>query len=191
MCAVIDLCAAPGGKTAQLAAAGARVVAVDKSKRRLQLLQDNMNRLKLQVETVESDILKWRPAAVPDIILLDAPCSATGTLRRHPEVVWHRSREDIAELAGLQRKMLNRASNWLKPGGLLLYCVCSLQLEEGEEQIAKFLAVREEFTVRRVSGIPVEFINRQGAVRTTPAHMREAGGMDGFYAILLEKGVDK
>lgn len=184
---VYDLCAAPGGKTAQLAAKGATVTAVDKSKRRLEILQSNMERLKLAVEMVESDILRWRPSVIPDIVLLDAPCSATGTLRRHPEVVWHRSRDDIAELADLQRKMLNRASNLIKKGGRILYCVCSLQPEEGEEQIEKFLSVRAEFSLVPASGVPAEFINRQGALRTTPAHLQAQGGMDGFYAAVLEK----
>jgi 16S rRNA (cytosine967-C5)-methyltransferase len=184
---VLELCAAPGGKTAQLASRGATVTAVDKSARRLQVLQENMGRLKLQVECVEADILRWKPAVAPDIVLLDAPCSATGTLRRHPEVVWHRRQEDIAELAALQKKMLNRAARWLKEGGRLLYCVCSLQPEEGEAQAEHFLKGHADFSVLPVSGIPGEFINAQGALRTTPAHWESRGGMDGFYAVLLEK----
>lgn len=184
---IFDLCAAPGGKTAQLAAAGAKIMAVDKSKRRLGILQANIERLKLQAELVESDILKWRPQITPDIILLDAPCSATGTLRRHPEVVWHRRKEDIADLANLQRKMLSRASNLLKKGGRLLYCVCSLQPEEGEEQIERFLSSHPDFVIVPASDVPVEFINRQGALRTTPVHLQMHGGMDGFYAVVMEK----
>ncbi len=185
---VLDLCAAPGGKTAQLAAAGAKVIAVDQSKRRLQIVKANMERLHLQAELIESDILRWRPDQAPDIILLDAPCSATGTLRRHPEVVWHRRKEDIAELADIQKKMLNRTSGWLQKGGKLLYCVCSLQPEEGEEQIEKFLKTHPEFSIRHAAGVPAPFVNKQGMLRTTPALWPEYGGMDGFYAVLLEKG---
>lgn len=184
---VFDLCAAPGGKTAQIAAAGAKVVAVDQSKRRLQVLQANMGRLNFHVDVVESDILKWKPEVVPDIILLDAPCSATGTLRRHPEVLWHKKQEDVSELAVLQKRMLNRVSGWLEKGGKLVYCVCSLQPEEGEMQIENFLSAHKDFVIKPVSGIPSEFINSQGALRTLPAHFAGIGGIDGFYAVVLER----
>ena len=184
---VFDLCAAPGGKTAQLAAAGANVVAVDQSKRRLQILQANLQRLQLQAEIVESDMLKWKPSSIPDVVLLDASCSATGTLRRHPEVLWHRQPEDVAELTLLQRKMLNRASNWLEAGGKLIYCVCSLQTEEGEQQIEQFLDTHKDFSLKPVSGVPSEFITKQGALRTLPSHFGDIGGLDGFYAAVLER----
>lgn len=184
---VLDLCAAPGGKTAQLAAAGAYVIAVDQSKRRLQILESNLQRLSLKAELVESDILRWKPGFAPDIVLLDAPCSATGTLRRHPEVVWHKKKEDIAELAVLQKKMLNRASGWLGKGGKLLYCVCSLQPEEGEMQIETFLSSHPGFSLKPISGMPSELVNKQGALRTLPSHFQEHGGMDGFYAAIVEK----
>jgi 16S rRNA (cytosine967-C5)-methyltransferase len=183
---VFDLCAAPGGKTAQLAAAGAHVVAVDKSKRRLEILSANMQRLGLQVEMVESDILKWKPPRTPDIVLLDAPCSATGTLRRHPEVVWSRTQEDVLELAALQKKLLNRAAGWLKKDGKLLYCVCSLQPEEGEAQAEHFISTHPEFAPvpaapKRDLQPPI-YTSENGAIRTHPALMAGAGGMDGFYA---------
>lgn len=184
---VFDICAAPGGKTAQLAVAGAKVIAVDQSRRRLQILQSNMDRLKLDVQAVESDMLRWRTEIKPDIVLLDAPCSATGTLRRHPEVIWHKKKEDIAELAALQKRMLNRAANWLGAGGKLLYCVCSLQPEEGEEQIENFLSTHPNFSIIKAFGIPAEFINKQGALRTLPSYLADSGGMDGFYAVVLEK----
>ncbi|HEU5047213.1 MAG TPA: transcription antitermination factor NusB [Rickettsiales bacterium] len=184
---VLDLCAAPGGKTAQLAAAGAQVLAVDQSKRRLQLLQENMQRLKLEVEIAESDILRWKPPFTPDAILLDAPCSATGTLRRHPEAAWHKKPEDVTELMGIQRKMLNRVSGWLGKGGRLVYCVCSLQPEEGERQIEHFLSTHPDFRLVPATGVPAECVNEQGMVRTLPSFWADSGGMDGFFAALLEK----
>lgn len=184
---VFDLCAAPGGKTAQFAAAGAKVIAVDQSKRRLQLLQSNMERLKLHAELIESDILKWKPEAVPDVILLDAPCSATGTLRRHPEVLWHKKKEDVAELALLQKRMLNRVSGWLEKGGKLIYCVCSLQPEEGEQQIESFLSAHPDFVIKPILSVPAEFVNAQGALRTLPSQFADIGGLDGFYAVVLER----
>ena len=183
---VFDLCAAPGGKTAQLAAAGAHVVAVDKSKRRLQILASNMQRLGLKVETVESDILKWKPHITPDIVLLDAPCSATGTVRRHPEVLWGRTKEDITELTALQKKLLNRAASWLKEGGKLLYCVCSLQSEEGEDQAADFAYHHGEFApvphAQKWEAESLKHFIKKGAIRTHPALLAGLGGMDGFYA---------
>jgi 16S rRNA (cytosine967-C5)-methyltransferase len=187
---ILDLCAAPGGKTAQLAANGAQVIVLDKSKRRLQLLQSNMERLQLDVQMIEGDILKWKPTIEPDAILLDAPCSATGTLRRHPEMVWHKKKEDIEELVILQKTMLNRVVRWLKPGGLLVYCVCSLQPQEGEEQIANFLESHPEFISLDVSGWNkniIPFIGKNHAIRTHPGVLAPFGGMDGFYAICLQR----
>ncbi len=159
---VLDLCAAPGGKTAQLLAAGAQVTSVDKSARRIALLRDNLARLHFTAETVEADILKFRPDQDFDAILLDAPCSATGTLRRHPEVAWHKTAADVAELASLQRRLLTRVAGWLKPGGRLLYCVCSLQPEEGELQAQAFASQFPHFSPEPV-------------------------GMDGFYAICWQR----
>jgi 16S rRNA (cytosine967-C5)-methyltransferase len=188
---VLDLCAAPGGKSAQLGAAGARVVAVDQSKRRLELLSANMQRLALSVDTVEADILRWKPEFTPDAILLDAPCSATGTLRRHPEVAWLRTQGDVSELAGIQKRLLRRVAGWLGAGGKMVYCVCSLQKEEGEEQTEAFLREHPDFKVvtppQNWKGAAYGVIDALGALRTHPACLPEAGGMDGFYAICYQR----
>lgn len=188
---VIDLCAAPGGKTAQLATAGAKVSAVDRSKERIAMLKTNVHRLKLQAEYVTSDASKWLPAFAPDAILLDAPCSATGTLRRHPDVAWHRKPEDIKRLTETQAQLLRHALNILKDGGMLVYSVCSLQPEEGEEQITAILAERKDITLVPVKpetlGGMAECITKRGEVRTLPMHLPELDGMDGFYAAVLVK----
>jgi len=188
---VIDLCAAPGGKTAQLATAGARVSAVDRSKERIAMLKTNVHRLKLQAEYVTSDASKWLPAFAPDAILLDAPCSATGTLRRHPDVAWHRKPEEIKRLTETQAQLLRHALNILKDGGMLVYSVCSLQPEEGEEQITAILAERKDISLVPVKpeilGGMAECITGRGEVRTLPMHLPELDGMDGFYAAVLVK----
>ncbi len=188
---VIDLCAAPGGKTAQLAAAGAHVSAVDMSKERIAMLKTNVHRLKLQAEYVTTDASKWMPAFAPDAILLDAPCSATGTLRRHPDVAWHRREEDITRLIETQKKLLHHAFDMLKPGGTLVYSVCSLQPEEGEDQITNLLKERKDVALKPVDasvlGGMKECITKRGEVRTLPCHLAEHDGMDGFYAAVLTK----
>jgi len=188
---VIDLCAAPGGKTAQLAAGGAKVSAVDMSKERIAMLKTNVHRLKLQADYVTTDASKWLPSFAPDAILLDAPCSATGTLRRHPDVAWNRKPEDIGRLVVTQAKMLRHAFDMLKPGGTLVYSVCSLQPEESEQQITALLADRKEATLVRVNpdvlGSLNECITARGEVRTLPCHLAELDGMDGFYAAILTK----
>ena len=184
---VFDVCAAPGGKTAQLVHAGADVIAIDKSKRRLEILAANFARLALKVRSIESDILKWHPSLTPDIILLDAPCSATGTFRRHPEVLYHRSQADIVELVALQQKMLQRCAGWLEKNGLLVYCVCSLQPEEGEMQIAAFIKQNPEFAIKKVTGTLAVFADGQGALRIHSQSCNLEGGIDGFYVVLLEK----
>ncbi len=188
---VIDLCAAPGGKTAQLASAGAKVSAVDMSKERIAMLKTNVHRLKLQAEYVITDASKWMPAFAPDAILLDAPCSATGTLRRHPDVAWLRREEDITRLIETQKKLLNHAFDMLKPGGILVYSTCSLQPEEGENQITELLKERKDATLRPVDpailGGMKECITARGEVRTLPCHLAELDGMDGFYAAVLTK----
>ncbi len=136
---VADLCAAPGGKTAQLAAAGAHVVAIDRAPARLKRLQDNLARLKLEAETVCADVAEW--SAEPfDAVLLDAPCSSTGTIRRHPDVPWLKRAEDMTALAGVQRRLIERALALTKPGGTLIYCTCSLEAEENEVVVAELLA---------------------------------------------------
>jgi 16S rRNA (cytosine967-C5)-methyltransferase len=188
---VIDLCAAPGGKTAQLAAGGAKVSAVDMSKERIAMLKTNVHRLKLQADYVTTDASKWLPTITPDAILLDAPCSATGTLRRHPDVAWHRKPEDIRRLTETQAKMLRHAFDMLKPGGTLVYSVCSLQPEEGEQQISAMLVDRPEAQLVPVDpailGGLKECITARGEVRTLPCHLAELDGMDGFYAAVLTK----
>lgn len=188
---VIDLCAAPGGKTAQLAAAGARVTAVDRSAPRLKRLTANLQRLQLEAQSVVGDATGWQPAAPADALLLDAPCSATGTIRRHPDVQRLKTDEDVQRLAGLQHRLLGRAVAMVRPGGLLVYCVCSLQPEEGEAQIERLL--RERSDVERVPvaasevGGLAELVTEQGDVRTTPGDLAGQGSMDGFFAARLRR----
>ena len=164
----LDLCAAPGGKTMQLAAAGWRVTALDVSESRLARLSENLARTGLEAEVVTADVMTWRPPASVDAILLDAPCSATGIFRRHPDVL-HRVRPAaIAGLADTQKAMLRRAADWLKAGGSLVYSVCSLEPEEGEAVAEAFLAARPDFT-------------REEARRILPGELAEQGGTDSFY----------
>jgi 16S rRNA (cytosine967-C5)-methyltransferase len=188
---VIDLCAAPGGKTAQLAAAGAKVTAVDRSAPRLQRLAANLQRLQLAAETVVGDATGWQPAAPADALLLDAPCSATGTIRRHPDVQRLKSEEDVQRLSGLQHRLLGRAVTMVRPGGLIVYCVCSLQPEEGEAQVERLLGERSDVervpvTPSEVGGL-AELVTEAGDVRTTPGDFAGQGGMDGFYAARLRR----
>lgn len=185
---VLDLCAAPGGKTAQLASAGAEVIAVDQSARRLKVLKQNLQRLQLNAEIVEEDILKWKGVGEADAVLLDAPCSATGTLRRHPELVWHRSEEDLTRLVDIQKRLLHRAAKWVKPSGTLVYCVCSLQEEEGALQVDAFLAKNPEWKLSPAKGLPQGSVNNRGELTTHPGQQALHGGWDGFYAALLVKG---
>jgi 16S rRNA (cytosine967-C5)-methyltransferase len=194
--AVADLCAAPGGKTAQLAFAGARVTAVDRSPARLDRLRDNLERLALTAEYVAADALEWSGGPF-DAVLLDAPCSSTGTIRRHPDVPWLKSEADIGAMAELQQRLLDRAVELLKPGGRLIFCVCSLEPEEGNEQIAALLG-RD----RRLARIPVqveelcghaEWVTADGDLRTLPHHLPDPNprfaGLDGFYAARLVRQV--
>jgi 16S rRNA (cytosine967-C5)-methyltransferase len=187
--AVADLCAAPGGKTAQLAAAGARVTAVDRSRQRLDRLASNLTRLGLEAETVAADVARWRPGRRFERILLDAPCSATGTLRRHPDVARIRGPEDVAELAAVQARLLGAAADLLAPGGVLVYAVCSLEPEEGRDQVARVLderpeLVRDPVEAAELGGLDM-LLDGEGALRTLPCHLAEHGGMDGFYAARL------
>src|SRR5204863_4732228 len=170
---VADLCAAPGGKTAQLAQAGARVTAVDRSANRLVRVRENLMRLGLQAEFVAADATEWQ-AGPFDAVLVDAPCSSTGTIRRHPDVAWLKSETDIAQLIALQRRLLDRAVAITRPGGTIVYCVCSLEPEEGEQQIEALLA--REAGIRRkpvafgeVPGI-ADFLKPNGDLRTLPNH---------------------
>ncbi|WP_412759806.1 RsmB/NOP family class I SAM-dependent RNA methyltransferase [Methylorubrum subtropicum] len=194
---VADLCAAPGGKTAQVAAAGAHVTAVDRSAARLERLQRNLERLKLSAEIVTADALDLPEDKPFDAVLLDAPCSATGTIRRHPDVAWTKSEADIIRLAGLQRRLLDKAARLTIPGGRLVYCTCSLEPEEGPTQIADFLARNGEFErlpldSERVGG-HAELIDPNGDLRTLPSHLGggsgRGGGLDGFFGSLLRRRV--
>nr|WP_269931989.1 RsmB/NOP family class I SAM-dependent RNA methyltransferase [Aminobacter sp. HY435] len=191
---VADLCAAPGGKTAQLVLAGANVVAVEASKNRLARLSVNLERLGLQAETVNADLLTYEPAELFDAVLLDAPCSSTGTVRRHPDVLWTKQPADISKLAGVQRKLLDGAVKLVKPGGRIVFSNCSLDPEEGEALVAAFLADHkgkvELDPVRpgEVAGID-EFVTADGFLRTTPAGLDlgnpAISGLDGFFAARL------
>ncbi len=192
---VADLCAAPGGKTAQLAAAGAKVTAVEASANRRKRLASNLARLGLEAEIVEEDLTKYAPAAPFDAVLLDAPCSSTGTVRRHPDIPWTKSAEDVVKLAGVQARLLSHAADMIAPGGLLVFSNCSLDPAEGEDMIAGFLASRTDF-VRdpaqpgELPGID-DFVNAVGELRTTPAGLPAEepshAGLDGFFAVRLRR----
>ena len=179
----LDLCAAPGGKTMQLASAGFEVTAVDASESRLARLSENLARTNLTAKVIAADILRWSPPEKVDAILLDAPCSATGIYRRHPDVL-HRVRpRAIAELADGQKAMLARAAGWLKPGGTLVYSVCSLEPEEGEAVVEAFLAGRPDFEAAQIEAgtLPAEIPVEGNRVRILPGLFGEAGGADGFF----------
>jgi 16S rRNA (cytosine967-C5)-methyltransferase len=196
--AVADLCAAPGGKTAQLAHGGALVTAIDRSPGRVARLRDNLARLNLNAETVAADATEWQgkgSAEGFDGVLVDAPCSSTGTIRRHPDVAWLKQEADIGALTALQARLLHKAVSLLKPGGILVYCTCSLEPEEGENAIAALLAA--ESSMRRlpieaaeVAGL-AEIVTRDGDLRTLPCHLPHPdprlGGLDGFYTARLAK----
>jgi 16S rRNA (cytosine967-C5)-methyltransferase len=187
---VLDLCAAPGGKTMQLAAAGHRVTALDSSESRLARLRDNLGRTQLAAELVHTDALGWQPARAFDAILLDAPCSATGTFRRHPEVLYRARPGIIADNARLQTQLLEIASQWLKPGGTLVYSVCSLEPQEGEQAVGSFLAGHADFASGERTGAPA-FVHRseRGWIRILPGLLEGEGGLDGFFiARLVRRG---
>jgi len=186
---VLDLCAAPGGKTLQLAAAGAQVAAVDRSAERLKRLAENLKRLGLAAETVAADATAWPDSRTFDAVLLDAPCSATGTFRRHPDVLWAVKPGDVAALAAMQGKLLDAAARRVKPGGRLAYCVCSLEPEEGEAQVAAFLARSPDFAIDPADagegGAPEASLRPDGTLRILPHH--RDGGTDGFYVARLRR----
>src|SRR5438128_3974828 len=189
--AVLDLCAAPGGKTMQLAAAGHRVTAVDSSNNRLARLKENLHRTRLEAELIEADALTWNPDRKFDAILLDAPCSATGTFRRHPEVLY-RARPPIIEASvDVQTRLLDRASEWLKPGGTLVYSVCSLEPDEGERIVAAFLGRHMDFRIDapKPGELPA-FVasSAHGWVRILPGLLEAEGGLDAFFMARLVRG---
>jgi 16S rRNA (cytosine967-C5)-methyltransferase len=193
---ILDLCAAPGGKTAQLAFGGAQVTALDRSPNRVARLRENLARLSLEVETVVADAAEWDAGERRfDGVLVDAPCSSTGTIRRHPDIAWLKQEADIATLCALQARLLQKASSLLKPGGTLVYCTCSLEPEEGEQAVAALLAA--DASLRRlpiepseVAGV-AEIVTPEGELRTLPCHLPhpdpKLAGLDGFYAARLVK----
>ncbi|MEE8392871.1 MAG: transcription antitermination factor NusB [Rhodospirillales bacterium] len=188
---VIDLCAAPGGKTAQLAAAGAQVVAVERSGKRLERLKANLDRLKLSAQVVAADAQVWRPDEPADAVLLDAPCTSTGAIRRHPDVAWLKTPSDVERLSALQARLLKAAARMVKPGGLVVYACCSLQPEEGGDRVRALLEteagmVRDPISPEELFGID-EIVDSHGDLRCLPCHMSDDGGMDGFFAARLRR----
>jgi 16S rRNA (cytosine967-C5)-methyltransferase len=191
---VADLCAAPGGKTAQLAFAGAKVTAVDRSESRLVRLRENLARLKLAADTVAADVAQLRGGPF-DAVLLDAPCSATGTIRRHPDVPWLKSAKNLPALQKMQRSLLDHAAALLKPRGTLVYCTCSLEPEENQQMIAALLDKNQNLHRKPIAAAEIfgltELLSSDGDLRTLPHHLPDSeprmGGLDGFYAARIEK----
>jgi 16S rRNA (cytosine967-C5)-methyltransferase len=188
---VTDLCAAPGGKTAQLCVRGAKVTALELSQKRAERLRANLARLRLDAEVVVDDALEWRPPDPQDAVLLDAPCTATGTIRRHPDIAWHKTPADVARMAELQGRLLAAAIEMVRPSGLVVYASCSLQPEEGPQVIQA--ALEAGLPVERVPVEPAELdrlpvnIGADGDVRTLPCHLADQGGLDGFYIARLRR----
>jgi 16S rRNA (cytosine967-C5)-methyltransferase len=188
---VLDLCSAPGGKAMQLAAAGHDVTAVDFSEQRLRRLRENLERTGLSADLVAADILTWEPRREFDAILLDSPCSATGTFRRHPEVLYRARPRIIAESAQLQAKLLARAAEWLRPGGALVYSVCSIEPQEGEAIVSAFLRGHPKFRIAAPeAGELPAFVTSSGEgwVRILPGLLESEGGLDGFFIGRLVRG---
>jgi 16S rRNA (cytosine967-C5)-methyltransferase len=189
--AVIDLCAAPGGKTAQLAAAGAKVIAVERDAARMEQLKTNLQRLSLEAEFVVGDARDWRPAAPAPFVLLDAPCSATGTIRRHPELPWIKNASDVTLCSQAAGELIDAAAEMTAVDGLLVFAVCSLEREEGPEQVDAFLQRHPDFARAAVRPDELfghaEFVDANGDLRTLPCHLSQRGGMDGFYVARLRR----
>ncbi len=188
---IADICAAPGGKTAQLAVAGAQVISVDISEKRLKRLSENMERLTLSVECVAEDALTWQPSRALDGILLDAPCSATGTIRRHPDIMHLKSQKDILALVQLQQALLEKMATFVPKGGLIVYCTCSLEPEENHERITDFLRLNPHF-----SRVPVHqgeiagcdgFLTADGDIQVRSDFFQDFGGIDGFFISRLQR----
>ncbi len=188
---ILDLCAAPGGKTLQLAAAGAKVTALDISAPRMARLQANLARTNLAATLITADALHWQPEAPFDAILLDAPCSASGTIRRHPDLPFVKDGSELASLIALQSRLIDRSITWLKPGGRLVFSTCSLLPEEGEAQLAAALTRHLTLTTERLDlpGLDPGWWTPDGALRLRPDYWAEQGGMDGFFVVRLRKPV--
>lgn len=189
----IDLCAAPGGKTMQLAAQGWAVTALDKSAKRLERMAENLARSGLAATVQQGDALTWEPDGPADLVLLDAPCSATGIFRRHPDALHRVGARQIAEMADIQTRLLDRAAPWVKPGGMLIYATCSLERAEGEEQIDRFLRDHPAFRVLPPDNADLPAgvtADERGCVRTLPTMLAEAGGLDGFFIARLARSQD-
>ncbi|MGI9408302.1 MAG: RsmB/NOP family class I SAM-dependent RNA methyltransferase [Hyphomicrobiaceae bacterium] len=195
---VLDLCAAPGGKTAQLCAAGARVTAVDSSASRMKRVEANLERLQFEATLVVDDAATWTGGSF-DAVLLDAPCSATGTIRRHPDIPFLKTERDIADLSRQQQVLLRKAVTFLMPGGQLVFCTCSLEPEEGPDQIARLLTDRDDISISPIDrsevSAPADWITADGFLRTLPCHAvplaegnSSSQGMDGFFAARLVRG---
>ena len=187
---IADLCAAPGGKTAQLAAAGAVVTALERDAGRIERLTANMKRWGLHADVINADATEWKPSELFDAVLLDAPCSATGTIRRHPDVARIKRPRDVQTVTQAQDKLLEAASRMLRPGGRLIYAVCSLQPEEAAPRVAeaaKFGLRHDPFRTEELTGLP-EALTKEGFLRTHPGMWRDRGGMDGFFAARLIRG---
>ncbi|MEO8241506.1 MAG: transcription antitermination factor NusB [bacterium] len=186
---VLDLCAAPGGKTMQLAARGAQVTALDISGPRMARVRENLTRTGLLAELVVADALHWQPEVLFDAVLLDAPCSATGTIRRHPDLQYIKDGSEIAALVPLQAALFDRALGMVRPGGRLVYCTCSLLVEEGEWQLSAALARHPDLRVVRtlIPGVPEAWFGAEGGLRLRPDYWADLGGMDGFFMVCVTK----
>lgn len=187
---VADLCSAPGGKTLQLAAAGCAVTSIDSSEKRLERVQENLDRMSLSADIVHADVMSWTPPELFDAVLLDAPCSATGTLRRHPDLGYLKKRRDVVAYPETQRALLERAATFLAPGGVLIYAVCSLEPEEGPgvvDAVLKEAGLSRQRIDPSQLGIDSSWIDAAGALRTFPYYWHQRGGIDGFYAAVLKK----
>ena len=191
---VIDLCAAPGGKTSQFLTRGARVTAVDRSAARLERMAKNMERLGFEPRIIEADVTTWRSSEPADVVMLDAPCSATGTARRHPDVLWSKSEADVAQLAIVQERMISAAAESVAPGGLLIFATCSLQPEEGVNHVPPFLATHPAFKFEPITAAEIhglaEMLTSGGCFRSLPCHFSNRGGIDGFFAARFRRQKD-